>query len=85
MHAYQNMVAMEATKLVHEHEALMSKYFQLNSGKGHQIWWLYKWFRNLTFGHSINGSFYGRDRSLDHRFFFLWLPHDNLRTLSCRS
>ena len=83
------MLAMEATKLVHEHEALTLKYSQLNSGKGHHIWWLLsytsKWFRNLIFGYSINESFYGRDRSLDHRFFFLRLPHDNLRTLSCSS
>ena len=31
------MVALEATKLMHEHEALTSKYIQLNSGKGHKF------------------------------------------------
>ena len=63
---------------VGEHEALTSKHSQLNFGKGHQIWWLlsFEWFRNLTFGCSINSSYYGHDHPFDHPYFFFlhWLP-----------
>ena len=60
------MAVMEATKLVNtrlQNQNIPSKILgKVSKCGGYCL--ILKWFRNLTFGCSINGNFYGCDRAL---------------------